>query len=70
MRYLFHSLVPAKLALRVIERVRRSPPAPPRVPPAALNALAHAVARAEMVILRPLSHLIPGTSLLAVGRAP
>src|ERR1022692_550823 len=26
MRYLFHSLVPAKLALRVIESVRRSPP--------------------------------------------
>jgi len=68
MRYLFHSLVPAKLAVRLIERVRRSRPAPPRVPPAPLNALAKLVARVEMVALAPVAGVLPGTSLLAVAR--
>ena len=70
MRYLFHSLVPAKLAVRVIERVRRSRPAPPRVPPAPFNAIAGMVAAAEMFLLAPVSRLLPGTSLLAVARLP
>ena len=69
MRFLFHLLVPAKLAVRLMERVRGSRPAPPRVPPAPLNALAGLVARAEMLLLAPVSRVLPGASLLAVGRS-
>jgi SAM-dependent methyltransferase len=68
MRYLFHSLVPAKVAMRVVERIRRSPPAPPDIPPAPLNALANILAQAEMALFTPVSRFLPGTSLLAVGR--
>ena len=69
MRHLFHLLVPAKLAVRMIERIRRSRPTPPRVPPPPLNALAGLVTRAEMIVLAPVSGFVPGTSLLAVGRS-
>lgn len=70
MRYLFHSLIPAKLVVRLLERVRRSPPAPPRVPPAPLNAVVRMVATTEMLLLAPVSRVLPGTSLLAVARSP
>jgi 2-polyprenyl-3-methyl-5-hydroxy-6-metoxy-1,4-benzoquinol methylase len=69
MRFLFHVLVPAKLVVRLIERVRGSRPSPPRVPPEPLNALAGLVARAETFLLAPVSRVLPGTSLLAVGRS-
>lgn len=69
LRYLFQSLVAAKVAVRLIEKMRGARPAPPGVPPAAINAMAHGVARLELAVLEPVSRWLPGTSLLAVGRA-
>jgi len=68
LRYLFQSLVPAKIAVRMLEMVRGAKPAPPKVPLAAINTIAYGVARAEMVVMGPVSQWVPGTSLLAVGR--
>ena len=67
-RYLFHSLVLGKLAVRWRERWRGRQAALPRVPPSGLNRLAAGISKAEMVVLAPASRFLPGTSLLAVGR--
>jgi SAM-dependent methyltransferase len=65
-RYLFHSLVIGKLAVRLLERVRR--PRAPRVPPGWLNELLRRVTLAEERVLGP-ARLPFGSSLLAWGRA-
>lgn len=69
MRFLFHSLIVAKLAVRFRERLHRGAAQVPRVPPRAMNALARLLTRIEMVLLAPVSGVVPGTSLLAVGSA-
>ena len=69
MRFLFHSLIAAKLALRFREQVHHRPAQVPRVPSRAVNALARLLAELEMVLLAPVSRVIPGSSLLAVGYA-
>ncbi|MGH7525053.1 MAG: class I SAM-dependent methyltransferase, partial [Gemmatimonadales bacterium] len=68
MRFLFHSLVIGKLAVRWREHRRGRRPALPRVPPPGLNRFAAGISKAEMVVLAPASRILPGTSLLAVGR--
>jgi 2-polyprenyl-3-methyl-5-hydroxy-6-metoxy-1,4-benzoquinol methylase len=65
MRYLFHWLFAAKLAVRAKESLVRSHPRPPRVPPAPLNQTLYAVTRAEQTLLSPLP-LPLGSSLMAV----
>ncbi|HYK83077.1 MAG TPA: class I SAM-dependent methyltransferase [Gemmatimonadales bacterium] len=68
-RYCFHWLFPAKLAVRLAEACIRPVPAPPRVPPPALNALLYGVSRLEQRLLTPLPMPF-GSSLLVVGRRP
>jgi SAM-dependent methyltransferase len=68
MRYLFHALVPAKLAVRAFERLRGPNQHLPAVPPAPINAAARLYAMAEMRLLAPIASWLPGTSLLAIGR--
>ena len=70
MRFLFHALVLGKLAVRWRERWRGLGAALPRVPAPALNRLAAGISKAEMALLAPASRILPGTSLLAVGRVP
>jgi 2-polyprenyl-3-methyl-5-hydroxy-6-metoxy-1,4-benzoquinol methylase len=67
MRFVFHSLVVAKLAVRFRERLHRRPAQVPLVPPRAVNALARLLTKVEVVLLAPVSRVVPGTSLLAVG---
>ncbi len=67
MEYFFHWTFAPKLAQRGIERVVRSRPAPPSVPPAPVNAALYAMSRLEYALVSPL-HLPFGSSLLAVGR--
>jgi hypothetical protein len=70
MRFLFHALVFGKLAVRWRERWRGRDAALPRVPAPGLNRLAAGMSKAEMVLLAPASRILPGTSLLAIGRVP
>lgn len=66
-RLFFPSLVPAKLAVRLVEALsRKKPNAPPRVPAAPWNRLAAGWLRAEDRLLGPL-RLPIGTSLLALA---
>jgi SAM-dependent methyltransferase len=46
-RYLFQWLVPAKLAVRLLERVRKSPPKSPTVPPEPLNGFLRIISRIQ-----------------------
>lgn len=68
MRHLFHALVPAKLAVRALEKLRGPNQQLPAVPPAPINTAARLYAMAEMRLLAPVASWLPGTSLLAVGR--
>jgi SAM-dependent methyltransferase len=68
MRFLFHSLVLAKLAVRVRELWFGRKATLPRVPAPAINRAVAGMSKAEMVLFAPASSFIPGTSLLAVGR--
>lgn len=67
-RYFFVLLALAKLAMRGLETILQLPPRPPRVPPAAINAILMAVCRAEQALL---AHRKPwfGSSLLVVAKA-
>ena len=67
-RFLFQWVVPAKLLVRMWERVHRAPPRPPSVPVAPVNGLLWAMTRAELAIAMRLP--IPfGSSLLMIGRS-
>ena len=46
-RYLFQWLVPAKLAVRLLERLRTSPPRSPTVPPEPLNGFLRIISRMQ-----------------------
>lgn len=68
-RYLFHWLFPLKLAARIMERVARSEPAPPRVPPRWLNRIFYRLSWIEYKTLGRMA--VPlGTSLMVSGRKP
>lgn len=67
-RFLFQWLVPAKLAVRLLERVRRTPPRPPSIPPEPLNGALRIVSRMQERV----TSVIPlpfGGSLMVSGRA-
>ncbi|HSJ13200.1 MAG TPA: class I SAM-dependent methyltransferase [Longimicrobiales bacterium] len=64
MRYFFHWTFPAKLAVRLLERVR-GPAGPERIPSAPVNRALYRLSRLEQRLAGPL-HLPFGTSLLAV----
>ncbi len=67
LRYFFHWTAAAKIATRVKEAIIPGRPAPPSVPPAAVNGTLYALSRIEHVVLGALP--VPfGSSLLAVGR--
>ncbi len=66
-RYFFRWVHGAKLAQRAAEAIHRPEPAPPRIPPAPLNATMYLASRAEDLLLR-WSDLPIGSSLLAVGK--
>lgn len=68
-RYFFVLLAVVKLATRLIETVRRSPPHSPGVPRAPINALLHAVCRVEQAILGRSAPWF-GSSLLLIARVP
>ncbi len=69
-RLFFPSLVPAKLAVRLVEALKRKKPSePPRVPAAPWNNLAAGWLRVEDRLLGPL-HLPIGSSLLALASPP
>lgn len=65
-RYFFHWLVPLKLATRVVERVRRSPPWPADVPPGWINTPCYLLSRLEQKTWGKLPWPI-GTSLMVWG---
>lgn len=65
-RYLFQWLVAAKLAVRLLERLRPSDPRPPSVPPAPVNGFLRLVSAAQERVTR----IIPvpwGGSLMVTG---
>jgi SAM-dependent methyltransferase len=67
-RFFFHWVYPAKLAVRLKERLGICPqPAPPQVPPALLNRALYGLTRVEEALLGRL-RLPLGSSLLAVLR--
>lgn len=69
MRHLFHALMPAKLAVRAMERLgMHSAAQVPRVPPRVLNTTARAWFAFEGRLPAPIARAIPGTSLLAIAR--
>lgn len=68
-RYFFRWVHVAKVAQRLAELVRRPEPAPPRIPPAPLNATMYAMSRMEEAALS-WSTMPLGSSLLAVARRP
>jgi SAM-dependent methyltransferase len=67
MWYLFHWVFPAKLAVRMKERLVPTPPAPPAVPPAWINSLLTAATRCEQATISRLPMPF-GTSLAAICR--
>ena len=67
MRYFFHWLFPAKLAVRLWEAVFPRSPAPPGLPPRWINAALYALARGEQRVLGRLSPPF-GSSLMLVAR--
>lgn len=68
-RYFFHWLCLPKLLLRLGERVIHRDPAPPRIPPRAINQALYWLSRAEQRTLSGL-RLPLGSSLIAVARKP
>ena len=67
-RFLFQWLVPAKLAVRLLERLRTAPPRPPTIPPWPLNGFLRVISR----IQERVTSVIPvpfGGSLMVTGSA-
>lgn len=68
-KYLFHWLFPVKLAARIMEKVLRLRPKPPRIPPNWLNNILFCASRFEYWALGRAA--VPfGNSLLVRGRKP
>lgn len=67
-RYFFVLLALAKIAVRAIERVHRSAPRSPGVPPRVVNAMLEGICRAEQTVLGRHAPWF-GSSLLLVARA-
>jgi 2-polyprenyl-3-methyl-5-hydroxy-6-metoxy-1,4-benzoquinol methylase len=65
-RYFFHWVHPVKLLVRARERLAPSPPAPPSIPPAPLNAILFHLSRLEQIVFRRLP-LPFGNSLFVLG---
>ena len=65
-RYLYHWTFPVKLGQRVVERVFRMQPAPPKIPSAGMNELLYRFTRAEQETLSALPMPF-GSSLVIVG---
>lgn len=69
MRYFFHWLCPAKVAVRVAEALHLSEGKPARVPTRWLNGTLYVASRAEQIVLGSLS--VPfGSSLLVIADKP
>ncbi|MHB1310887.1 MAG: class I SAM-dependent methyltransferase [Gemmatimonadaceae bacterium] len=68
-RYFFVLLAGAKLLVRALERIRRSPPGAPGVPAGPVNAALEFTCRAEQAVLGRHAPWF-GSSLLLVARAP
>ncbi len=67
-RFLFQWLVPAKLALRLLERLRKSPPRPPTVPPEPFNSALRIISRIQERVTSVIR--VPwGGSLMVTGSA-
>jgi SAM-dependent methyltransferase len=67
-RYLFQWLVPAKLGVRLLERVRKSPPRPPSIPPEPLNTFLRIISRIQERVTSVIR--VPwGGSLMVSGSA-
>jgi len=67
MRYFFHWLFVAKLAVRMAESILPREPRIPRIPSSAINRFLYQASRAEEILTRRLR--VPfGGSLLAIGR--
>lgn len=66
-RYLFQSLVPAKVLVRGLELIRKPETRPPTVPPTPINRFMFRLARVENAVTRTIP--VPfGTSIMAVAR--
>jgi len=64
--YFFHWIFPAKLLLRLFERLHRPRPRPPSVPPIWLNRALYLFSRGEQQLITPFG--VPfGSSLLFIG---
>lgn len=67
LRYFFHWLFPAKLAMRGKEMITHSTPRPPGIPPALVNRALYGITRVEQSMCRRLP--VPfGGSLMAIMR--
>jgi SAM-dependent methyltransferase len=67
MRYLFHWLFPAKLAVRLKEAMVPTEPASPKLPSGPINTALYGITRCEQALLRRVP--VPfGGSLLAIAR--
>ena len=67
-KYFLHWTCPAKLAVRLVERMFPTPPAIPTVPPRFINEALYWLSHLEAKLLRPLN--VPfGSSLLVVAHA-
>lgn len=66
-RYLFHWLVPVKLAIRCAERLHPAEPAVPRIPPASLDRFFYLLTRLEQETLSRLRFPL-GSSIFAAAR--
>ena len=67
-RHFFHWLHPVKLAIRLAEKLVPAPPALPRVPGTATNALCFAISRLEQRLFARLSPPIGSSLLLTASR--
>lgn len=68
MRYTFHWLFLAKLAVRAKEAVFHSQPRSPRIPPGAVNRTLYALTRMEQSILGPFHVPFGGSMMAVVGK--
>ena len=68
MRYFFHWLFPAKLAVRAKEKLLPTKPQSPRVPPALANRALYGLTRLEQSLLRRIPVPFGGSLLAIVGK--
>lgn len=68
LRYFFHWLFPAKLAVRGKEMLVPTQPRPPRLPPALVNRALYGLSRMEQSVLRQVPVPFGGSLLAIVGK--